>query len=238
MPLPLIMAGIGVASQFAKGIANYSAARKTSKMADSMQKKADSLLNQTIDKYKVSSALSDASAMAKNLYNSNSVADAVNQNANMSAGVMASNIDRSAQTSGASAQGAVIAEMAAMQAKNQGAVQQSSQQFDAARLVAGIAGQQEQANQNAYKFNTLLPYEMNMQRGMSLEQNALQGKIYAQRMKTAAFGDMMNGLASTAMTIGNAWGTGTGFDFKKAATATDTTTMSGSGDGMGFGMNS
>jgi hypothetical protein len=220
--VPLIMAGIALGSAVAKGVAKRRAAKKLKDQASDMQAKGEGMVKSAfdnLDQYKVSQSLYDNKAIAANVANDNSAAMAIKANAEMGAANMAGQIERSSVTSGQAAAGLVAAEQMRAAGVNQGVLAGAQQKLTGAQMGMSANAAINQAQDKAYQYNELMPFNFNSERGIQLENQGIQGKITADNMRTEAFGDMMNGLGSAAMTVGAAYGTGTGFDLMKGGGA-------------------
>lgn len=205
----LLVAG---GSQLVKGVGNMIAAGKQKKLARGLSKQGQGLVDKAWSErkdYQIPEYLKQNQALSMNQMYDRSVQDAMQRQADLSAGNVSSQIARSASTSGQAAAGALAAEQMRMQGYNQAALSGAQQRNMGLQATMSANQALAGAENMAYQYNTMLPFTLNYERGMDLQNQGIQGRVAADQMRAAAFADMMNGISSAAMTYGlNAPNTG------------------------------
>lgn len=215
--IPLIMAGVGLAANMAKGVAKRRLAKKTKEDSQNMKAEGDKMLSDAftnLGKFETSKSLLENKQIAADLKNGNGLENAMKANADMGAGNIAGQIGRSSASSGQAAAGALVAEQQRLAGYNQASIAGAEQDVNAAQLQMGANSEISASQQKEFEYNKLMPFSINAQRGMNLENEGRRGMVESQKMRSEAFGDMMSGVSSAATAIGEAYGSKTEFDIK------------------------
>jgi hypothetical protein len=206
MANPLLIAAlIAGGVQVAKGVNSMFAASKQKKFAQGLSRRGTKLADKAWSErkdYEIPSAFKENVAMAKNAMYDTTIQDAMQRSASLSAGNVASQIARSASTSGQAAAGALAASQLEMQGRNQAALAGAQQRAAGLSAVMNANQALGGAQNLAYQYNTMLPFTLNYERGINLENQGIQGRVIADQRRAMAFADMMNGISSAAMTYG------------------------------------
>lgn len=203
---PLVAAAlIAGGAQVVKGVGNMIAARRQKNFAGQLSQRGTDIANKAWSErkdYQIPEYLKQNQTLAMNQMYDRSAQEAMQRNADLAAGNVASQISRSASTSGQAAAGALAAEQMRMQGYNQAALSGIQQRNIGLQAAMNANNSLASAENMAYQYNTMLPFTLNYERGINLENQGIQGRVVADQQRAAAFADMMNGLSSAAMTYG------------------------------------
>jgi hypothetical protein len=209
--VPIIMAAVKLGSAIAKGIKRRRAAKKREKEANKLKIQGEALEQyawKNRKDYTTPQELFDAKNLAMNQYNSRETQEAMEANAEAGVGNILSQVKRSSSTTGEALSGAMVAEQMRQGGYREAAIMGAQERSNSLNSVLAADNAIADSKNREYQYNTLMPFALNYERGVSLQNAGMQGKIVADNMKVEAFADIMNGVGAAADTVASMYGAG------------------------------
>ena len=196
---------VGSALQAGKGIYEISQARRMRGMAAELQRQGESGMNTALNnrqQYAVSDALNQSRNLALNQYYSNNAGRNAAALGEKYASTAASQAKRGASTSADVASSAFMAEQMANEAALKGEAMNQQSKLGSLNAVMNANATLASAQDKAYEYNVMMPFKAAYDLNSWKFQSGLQGSIDSINRRSAAWGDMMNGITNAVMTAG------------------------------------
>lgn len=203
--LPLVAAGIiAGAGALVKGIAKGIGARKKKKLAQRLETQGNTLESQAWagkTDYQSPEEIAQLQGLAEANLNDNSLENSIKGNADIGATNTIARAKRAATSASDAASYAAAAEAQRVAGYNQ-AEQAGAQQRNAnLGFLAQATQLSNQANQDEYNANTLLPFRLRYAKSQQLQQAGLQGNIDSINENTAAWASIGDGFIDAGTSL-------------------------------------
>lgn len=209
---PLIVGGIiaGVGA-LTKGIAKGVAARRKRKLAKRLENQGNNLENQAWNErtdYKSPEEIAQLQGLAEANLNDTSLESAIKGNADIGATNTLVRAKRASTSANDAASYAAAAEAQRVAGYNQASQAGAQQRMVNLGFLAQATQMSNQANQDEYNANVLLPFRLRYAKSQQLQQAGLQGKVDSINENTAAWASIGDGLIGAGTAIMGAPGGG------------------------------
>lgn len=204
MGLPLILAGVSVGAQAAKGIQKNTLAKRRLKMARAGLGQAEALQKEAwagrtnFDPSKLYASMDQQRAALMNQANSNTAGQAIMNRSDARLSNLASQTKRVSSTTGQAQAGLLAGIKAEQEAANEASQAGIDDRTRSMQLLLGLNQQQAGLEDKAYQYNVQDPFNLKYAQAIGDRNAYLNLREDAYNQKASAFGDFMNAISSAA----------------------------------------